>query len=107
MRFAIFNTSATLELSLRLLNNLFSNQMDQIVLITNLAPSLPTWAAVPWSEPPVVVLPEGGDDDADHDVDCAEDGDGGAVVDAALPEVVMLARRRRGRDDEMHYLSSC
>ena len=53
-----------------------------------------------------MVLPEGGDDDADHDVDCAEDGDGGTVVDAALPEVVMLARRRRGgRDDEMHCLS--
>ena len=52
-----------------------------------------------------MVLPEGGDNDADHDVDGAEDGDGGAVVDAALPEVVMLARRRGGRDDELHCLS--
>ena len=52
-----------------------------------------------------MVLSEGGDDDADHDVDRAEDGDGGTVVDAALPEMVMLARRRRGRDDEMHCLS--
>ena len=68
-----------------------------------LRPKVRNPVVIPRPEPPVVVLPDGRDDDADHDVDGAEDGDRRTVVHAALPEVVILATR--GGDDELHCLS--
>ena len=57
---------------------------------------------IPRPEPPVVVLPDGRDDDADHDVSGAEDGDRRAVVHVAPLEVVIPAR---GSDGQLHCLS--
>ena len=60
---------------------------------------------LPGPEPPIVVLADGRDEDADHDVDGAEDGDGRTVVHAALPEVVpLLLAARRGGDGELHCI---